>query len=93
MIQACPGNGQGRPSTGPKRKKDVDRPKMVQYAKLIGLNRNLSTFRKYPLQQGGHSFQRQLRLDLGLLVAFRLGEDLENCPKDFDQTWSEVRGG
>ena len=75
------------------KEKDFDRPKMVQFAKLIGLNRNLSTFRKYPLQQGGHSSQRQLRLDLGLLVAFRLGEDLENCPKDFDQTWSEVRGG
>ena len=73
VIQACPGNGRGRPSTGPKRKKDFDRPKMVQYAKLIGLNRNLSTFRKYPLQQGGHSSQRQLRLGLGFQKLVRLG--------------------
>ena len=58
VIQACPGNGRGRPSMGPKRKKDFDRPKMVQFAKLIGLNRNLSTFRKYPLQ-GVHSSQCQ----------------------------------
>ena len=46
-----------------------------------------------PVVSRRYSSQRQLRLDLGLLVAFRLGEDLENCPKDFDQTWSEVRGG
>ena len=88
-----PGQWPGPTVNGTIKEKDFDRPKMVQFAKLIGLNRNLSTFRKYPLQQGGHSSQRQLRLDLGLLVAFRLGEDLENCPKDFDQTWSEVRGG
>ena len=89
-----PGQWPGSTVNGTKKeKKDFDRPKMIQFAKLIGLNRNLSTFRKFPLQQDGHSSQRQLRLDLGLLVAFRLGEDLENCPKDFDQTWSEVRGG
>ena len=32
-----------------------DRLQMIQFAKLTGLNRYLSTFRKFPLQQGGHS--------------------------------------
>ena len=63
-----PGQWPGPTVNGTIKEKDFDRPKMVQFAKLIGLNRNLSTFRKYPLQQGVHSSQRQLRLDLGLLV-------------------------
>ena len=67
---------------------------MVQFAKLIGLNRNLSTFRKYPLQQGGHSSQRQLRLGLGFQKLVRLGWSplfLENRPNDFLAFWHEVR--